>query len=140
MHGEQHGVELGADLSAFILKQAKQFPYDRHAAPRKRQLPANRKCQRSTDHQHQQSRHQELNPNDLVIGRKNIFRDEALLMMTVGMIIYVAVCAERRRNSCHDNTLVTLEAASWLLNNSMKKLLCDFRSRICDAIFILRRL
>ena len=101
MHREEHGVELRADLSAFSFEQAEKLADDRHILPGERQLPADGQCQRATNHQHDQRRHQELDADDLVVERKDVFLNERLLMMSVRMIIRMTVSIESRRNSCH---------------------------------------
>ncbi len=87
VHGEQHRVELGGDVSALEREFRDQAAQNRQRRIGKRQLPSHRERERPPHQEHKQRGDQELNPDDLMIGREDIFFDEArFVMVRVGIV------------------------------------------------------
>ncbi len=133
MHREQLVVKLRRHLVTQRGIGPEGLGEDRHRLPRPGQLPADGHRQQSAQHEEDQAREQELNPNDLVIMREDILEDEVgrrgmdvIVTVIVPMVMAMfAGLRVRRRQSCravarcfraHSNHLPSCSAAivSWL--------------------------
>ena len=88
VHREQHGVELGRHLPALLGKELSEH---RHVGPRPGHLPADGEGQQPADEEPEQRREQELQPDDLVVLRKHVGRQEVRQATLRGGVVRASV-------------------------------------------------
>ena len=94
VHREQLVVELRRHLVAERGVGPEQPAQDRHRLPGPGQLPADGHRQQAAEHEEDQAREQELDADDLVIGREDVLGQE-VARGRMNMVVAVAVARDR---------------------------------------------
>ncbi len=123
VHGEEHRVELGGNLSPLVGKE--QPADDRHVRPRERKLPPHRQGERPADHQHEHGRKQELDADDLMVGREDILPHETDFVMTgVRVGIDVTDGPQGWIQGCHENHLSQIKSRGPAVAGQRRFVIC----------------